>query len=170
MLDVHVPAGSLVSRLVVLVALITGLTTSACTSMPWSSGEVPAVYSWTDCYPIEDDLAARLGFYIDFCADPEWAGRHWGIVAHYSGSKPQDYLALAWGIWYGPSRPPDLGHLHVLIKLDDGRSFVGASGARPQFACHDDERGECVGIAVTLRGADGTVAKRVFYGLPRASR
>lgn len=151
-----------------VLAAFLGLCASGCETVILGTAELPAVYDWTDCYPIDNDLAGQLGFYVDYCADPKWGDRHWGVVAYYAGSSRRDYLAMAWGIWYGPRRSPDLSRLRVLIRLDDGRSFLGASGARPQFTCRADDRGDCVGVAVKLRGADGTTTERVFLGQPPA--
>jgi hypothetical protein len=141
---------------------------SGCAAALWGPPEIRPVYAWTDCYPIDNDVAERLGLFIDFCADPDWRGQHWGVVAYYGDSQPQDYLALAWGIWYRTGRRPDLSGLRVLLRLEDGTSFVGASGARPQFACRSDGGNECADLVVTLRGADGTVAERVVHARARS--
>ena len=151
--------------IVVALVLIVG---SGCAAAPWGSPEILPVYTWTDCYPIDNDVAERLGLFIDFCADPDWRGQHWGVVAYYGNSQPQDYLALAWGIWYRTGRRPELSGLRVLLRLEDGTAFVGASGARPQFACRSDSRSECADLVVTLRGADGTVAERVVHARVRS--
>jgi hypothetical protein len=157
-------------RRIRLLGIVTLLGTSGCTGLGWSPATAPPVETWTDCYPIDNDLAERLGFYIDYCADPSWNGRHWGIVAYRAGATRQQYLAMAWGIWYGAGQRPDLKSLRVLIVLDDGRPFLGALGARPEFKCRDDDRGECAAVTVRLRGADGKVAERTFYGRGRAAR
>ena len=144
------------------------IATAGCTAALWGPPEIRPVYAWTDCYPIDNDVAERLGLFIDFCADPDWRGQHWGVVAYYGDSGPQDYLALAWGIWYRTGRRPDLNGLRVLLRLEDGTSFVGASGARPQFACRPDGRSECADLVVTLRAADGTVGERVVHARVRS--
>ena len=128
----------------------------------WTGPEMPSVYAWTDCYPVEDELARDLGILVDYCADPAWAGRHWGVVAYYAGSPREQYLALAWGIWYPPGKRPDLSWIHVALRLEGGETFMGATGARPQFDCRYDNRGECMSVAVKLRGSNGRVAERVF--------
>ena len=159
--------GDALVKAVVLAAFVL-VAASGCAAVFLGSSEVRPVYTWTDCYPIDNGVAERLGLFIDFCADPDWSGEHWGIVAYYGDSSPRDYLALAWGIWYRAGRRPDLSRLRVLLRLDDGTSFVGASGARPQFTCRSEERGECVDLAVKLRGADGTMAERVFSARARS--
>jgi len=156
--------------IVQLLAFVTLITTSGCATLAWSPATIPPVETWTDCYPIDNDLAERLGVYIDYCADPEWERRHWGIVAYPAGARRDEYLALAWGIWYGAGQRPDLKDLRVLMLLDDRRRFLGALGARPEFACREDDRGECVAVTVRLRGADGKSAERVFYGRGHAAR
>ena len=150
------------------VAAFVLVVSAGCATALWGPPEIRPVYAWTDCYPIDNDVAQRLGLFIDFCADPDWRGQHWGVVAYYGDSRPQDYLALAWGIWYRTGRQPDLSGLRVLLRLDDGTSFVGASGARPQFACRSDGGSECANLVVTLRGADGTVAERVVHARPNS--
>jgi hypothetical protein len=125
--------------------------------------DIPPVYTWTECYPVENDLALRFGIHADFCADPGWDGRHWGIVAYYAGSSPQQYLGLAWGIWYSAGQRPNLAQMHVVLRLENGGRFIGASGERPRFQCKDDERGKCTALVVTLRGGDGTVAERIVH-------
>jgi len=134
---------------------------SGCASLAPGAGDIPPVYSWTECYPVENDLAQQFHILVDYCADPEWEGRHWGIVAYRQGETPQHYLGLAWGIWYSAGRRPNLAQMRVVFRMDDGTLFIGARGARPRFQCRDDERGECVAIVATLKGADGTVAARV---------
>jgi hypothetical protein len=142
--------------------LVALLVCSGCGTLLPLRHDVYPVYSWKECYPIDNEMALRLSVYIDYCADPDWDGQHWGVVAYYAGSAPKEYLALAWGIWYRPHRPADLSHLQVMLRLDDGRSFLGALGARPQFTCRSGERGECSVVVVKLRGADGSEAERVF--------
>jgi len=128
----------------------------------WTGTEMPAVYSWTECYPVEDELARDLGILVDYCADPAWSGHHWGVVAYYAGSPREQYLAVAWGIWYPPGKRPDLNWIRVALRLEGGEMFMGAAGARPQFNCRHHDRGECVSLAVQLRGSNGRVAERVF--------
>jgi hypothetical protein len=142
------------------------IVTAGCGGAVWSSPEIRPVYTWTDCYPIDNDVAQRLGVFVDFCEDPDWRGQHWGIVAYYADARPRDYLALAWGIWYRADRRPDLSGLRVLLRLEDGTNFVGASGARPQFTCRPDGRSECADLVVTLRGGNGSQAERVVHARP----
>ena len=54
--------------------------------------------------------------------------------------------------------------------VDGGELFIGASGARPRFECRNDERGECVAILATLKGANGAVAERIVYPAGAAGR
>jgi hypothetical protein len=148
--------GLRIALLVLVIALASG-----CSSLAPSAGDIPPVYRWTECYPVENDLAQQFGILVDYCADPEWDGRHWGLVAYRRGTLPEKYLGLAWGIWYSAGRRPNLAQMRVVFRMEGGDLFIGASGARPRFQCRNDERGECVAIVATLKGPNGTVAERV---------
>jgi len=143
---------------------------SACAALAPGAGDVPPVYQWAECYPVENDLAQKFGILVDYCADPDWDGRHWGLVAYRRGAPREDYLGLAWGIWYSAGRRPNLAQMRVVFRMDGGELFIGASGARPRFECRNDERGECVAIVATLKGASGAVAERVVYPAGSAGR
>lgn len=145
---------------VAVIAAALGLA-AGCASLG-GTAEIPAVYTWTDCYPVENDAARDLGFLVDYCADPASNGRHWGLVAYRADSPREQYLALAWGIWYDAGRRPNASWMRVVLRIDNGETFIGALGVRPQIDCRYDDRGECRAIVVKLRGADGRVLERVF--------
>jgi hypothetical protein len=149
-----------------LVGFALAVTLAGCAILDPAPSQIPPVYTWTQCFPAENDIALRFGIRVDYCEDPAWDGRHWGVVAYYAGTPREDYLGLAWNIWYSPGRAPNLAQLRVVLRLDNGERFVGASGARPRFECRRTAADDCGAVVVTLRGSEGRVAERVVE--PRA--
>ncbi|MBI2036854.1 MAG: hypothetical protein HYT14_00640 [Candidatus Liptonbacteria bacterium] len=103
-------------------------------------------------------------FLLKFCKNPDGKGEI-GVRGFYLTKGREIYIGKAWGITKDPAggiMPVNLKRIRVLLVLEDGREFPGATGMKPEMTAIFDKKGDQVGIKLRLKGADGSYAERVL--------
>lgn len=121
---------------------------------------IPAVETWTECLRSDGDF---FGLVILLCRDPAGEKHDYGAVAYSAEPSQETYIGKLWGLKFYGRDGYNAARIRILLRLDNGRDFLGGIGARPEFDDHPNspEEGKAL-LTIRLQGVDGAVGERTI--------